>query len=135
MLPLQNFNGFSVANSAKFAKEISNIDIKDDEVMLTWVVSLFTAIPVDKAYDYISNKLVKDDTLSSRTNLDSNEIISPLHFVFVFIFWAKLWFKFIASPVLFVNNSFILKIQWLTLNWQMVKWPKAYRPVRNIMRK
>ena len=45
------------------------------------VVSLFTAIPVDKACDHISNKLLKDDTLSSRTSLDSNEIISLLNFV------------------------------------------------------
>ena len=45
------------------------------------VVSLFTAIPVDKACDHKSNKLLKDDTLSSRTSLDSNEIISLLNFV------------------------------------------------------
>ena len=73
--PLQNCNGFSVPNSAKFAEEISNVDIQDDEVMLSFdVVSLFTSIPVDKACNYISNKLLKDDKLSSRTSLDSNEI-------------------------------------------------------------
>ena len=80
--PLQNRNGFSVPNSAKFAEEISYVDIQDDEVMLSFdVVSLFTAIPVDKACDYISNKLLYDNTLSSRASLDSNEIISLLHFV------------------------------------------------------
>ena len=47
-------------------------------------VSLFTAIPIDKACDYITNKLLKDDTLSSRTSLNSNEIISLLHFVLSF---------------------------------------------------
>ena len=48
--PLQNCNGFSVPNSAKFVEEISNIDIQHDEVILSFdVVSLFTAIPVDKA--------------------------------------------------------------------------------------
>ena len=45
------------------------------------VVSLFTAIPVDKACDYISIKLLKDDILSSRTSLDNNEIISLLNVV------------------------------------------------------
>ena len=41
--PLQNGNGFSTPNSAKFAEEISNVDIQDDEVMLSFdVVSLFT---------------------------------------------------------------------------------------------
>ena len=80
--PLQNGNGFSTPNSAKFAEEISNVDIQDDEVMLSFdVVSLFTAIPVDKACDYIHEKLLKDETLSSRTSLDSNEIISLLNFV------------------------------------------------------
>ena len=72
----------SVPKSAKLAEKISNVDIQDDEVMLSFdVVSLFTAIPVDKACDYISNKLLNDNTLSSRTSLDSNEIISLLHFV------------------------------------------------------
>ncbi|XP_068691404.1 uncharacterized protein [Montipora foliosa] len=80
--PLQNSNGFSVPNSAKFAEQISNVDIQDDEVMLSFdVVSLFTVIPVDKACDYISNKLLKDNSLPSRTSLDSNEIISLLKFI------------------------------------------------------
>ena len=65
--PLQNGNGFSTPNSAKFAEEISNVDIQDDEVMLSFdVVSLFTAIPVDKACDYIHKKLLKDETLHAR---------------------------------------------------------------------
>ena len=45
------------------------------------VVSVSTAIPVDKACDYMSNKPLKDDKLSLRTSLDSNEIISLVHFV------------------------------------------------------
>ena len=49
LTPLQNGNGFSVPNSSKFADEISNIDIQDDKIMLSFdVVSLFTAIPVKK---------------------------------------------------------------------------------------
>ena len=79
--PLQNCNGFSVPNSSKFAEEISNVDIQDDEIMLSFdVVSLFTAIPVDKACEYIRNKLPHDKLLSSRTNLDT-DIISLLNFV------------------------------------------------------
>ena len=42
------------------------------------VVSLFTAIPVDKACDYIKIKLEQDASLPSRTNLDINDIISLL---------------------------------------------------------
>ena len=44
------------------------------------VVSLFTAIPVDKACDYIRKKLDEDTTLNSRTKLNTDEIISLLEF-------------------------------------------------------
>ena len=45
------------------------------------VVSLFTAIPVDKACDYIREKLEDDSSLHSRTKLDIEDIISLLNFV------------------------------------------------------
>ena len=44
------------------------------------VVSLFTAIPVDKACVYIRKKLDEDTTLHSRTKLTTDEIISLLEF-------------------------------------------------------
>ena len=75
--PLQNANGFSVLNSSKFADEISNINIQDDEIMLSFdVVSLFIAIPVKKACEYIQSKLECDDSLCLRTNRDTSDIIS-----------------------------------------------------------
>ncbi|XP_068737985.1 uncharacterized protein [Montipora capricornis] len=81
LTPLQNGNGFSVPNSSKFVDEISNIDIQDDEIMLSFdVVSLFTAIPVKKACDYIKNKLDCDESLHLRTKLDTTDIISLLNF-------------------------------------------------------
>ncbi|KAL9982212.1 hypothetical protein ACROYT_G011025 [Oculina patagonica] len=79
--PLQNRNGYSVANSLQFSKEVSDIKIDENEVLVSFdVVSLFTAIPVDKACIYIKNKLEQDASLSSRTNLDINDIISLLQF-------------------------------------------------------
>lgn len=78
---LQNRNGYSVANSLQFSKEISDIKIDENEVLVSFdVVSLFTAIPVDKACDYIKIKLEQDASLPSRTNLDINDIISLLQF-------------------------------------------------------
>ena len=77
-----NGNGFSVPNASKFVDEISNIDIQDDEIMLSFdVVSLFTAIPVKKACDYIQTKLDCDESLHLPTNLDTTDIISLLNFV------------------------------------------------------
>ena len=79
--PIQN-NGFAVRNSIQYAKEINDIAIADDEVMVSFdVVSLFTAVPVQKACDYILKKLEGDNTLSSRTNLDIDDIISLLSYI------------------------------------------------------
>ena len=70
LAPIQNRNGFSVTNSQEFSNEIADINIQDDETMVSFdVVSLFTAIPVDKACDYIRKKLEDDLSLHSRTNL------------------------------------------------------------------
>ena len=79
---IQNGNGFSVANSQQFSNEIADVIIQDDETMVSFdVVSLFTAIPVDKACDYIRKKLEDDSSLHSRTKLDIEDIISLLNFV------------------------------------------------------
>lgn len=79
--PIQNHNGYSVLNSSQFAKEVANMEISDDEVMVSFdVVSLFTAIPVNKACEYIRSKLNNDNTLRSRTILSTDDIISLLDF-------------------------------------------------------
>ena len=58
------------------------MEILDDEIMVSFdVASLFTAIPVQKACAYIRNKLEDDDTLQSRTNLTTDDVISLLEFV------------------------------------------------------
>ena len=81
LLPIQNLYGYSVLNSSQFAKEVANMEISDDEVMVSFdVVSLFTAIPVNKACEYIWNKLNNDNTLHLRTRLNTDDIISLLEF-------------------------------------------------------
>ena len=76
---IQNRNGFSVANSQEFSNELVDVNIQDDEIMVSFdVVSLFTAIPVDKACDYIRKKLEDDSSLHSRTKLDIEDILSLL---------------------------------------------------------
>ncbi len=79
--PLQNDNGYSVKNSNEFAKKLSQTHIDDDEVMVSFdVVSLFTAIPVDRACEHIRNKLIRDETLQHRTKLSIDDIIRLLRF-------------------------------------------------------
>ena len=81
LTPIQNLNGYSVSNSMDFTKQVANQEIADDEVMVSFdVVSLFTAIPVDKACDYIRKKLDEDTTLNLRTTLNTDKIISLLEF-------------------------------------------------------
>ena len=81
LTPIQNHNVYSVLNSSRFAKEVANMEISDDEVMVSFdVVSLFTAIPVNKACEYIRSKLNNDNTLRSRTSLSTDDIISLLEF-------------------------------------------------------
>ena len=80
--PIQNLNGYSVLNSSQFANEVANMEISDDEVMVSFdVVSLFTAIPVNKACAYIRDKLNNDNTLHLRTSLNTDDIISLLEFI------------------------------------------------------
>ena len=81
LTPIQNLNGYSVSNSMDFTKQVANQEIAEDEVMVSFdVVSLFTAMPVDKACVYIRKKLDEDTTLHSRTKLTTDEIISLLEF-------------------------------------------------------
>ena len=80
--PIQNLNGYSVLNSSQFANEVANMEISDDEVMVSFdVVSLFTTIPVNKACAYIRDKLNNDNTLHLRTSLNTDDIISLLEFI------------------------------------------------------
>ena len=81
--PLQNKNGLAVENSREFVREIAGTEIAEDEVMVSFdVISLFTAIPIQKACDYIKEKLEQNSTLSQRTHLEIDDIVSLLNFVF-----------------------------------------------------
>lgn len=82
LAPIQNSNGYSVQNSSQFAEEIAGMQISDDESRSPLdVVSLFTAIPVKKACSYIKEKLLQDQSLSNRTDLDVSDIVILLEYV------------------------------------------------------
>ena len=61
---------------------MTDVTIDEDETVISFdVVSLFTAIPVDKACGYIRTKLEHDTSLIERTQLDVDDIIRLLTFV------------------------------------------------------
>ena len=61
---------------------MTDITIDADKTMVSLdVVSLFTAIPVNKACTYIRTKLEHDTSLANRTQLDIDDIIRLLTFV------------------------------------------------------
>ena len=73
--PLQN------NNSTEFTEKLHGTKIDEDEIMVSFeVTSLFTAIPVDRACEFIRNKLNKDKTLKHRTKLSIDDIIKLLRF-------------------------------------------------------
>ena len=81
LVPIQNCNGYSVSNSLEFADQVASLEISNHEAMVSCdVVPLFTAIPVEKACEYIRKKLKEDTTLHLGTNLTIDEMISLLDF-------------------------------------------------------
>ena len=59
----------------------SSFKIDEDEIMVSFYITpLFTAIPVDRACEFIRNKLNKDKTLKHRTKLSIDDIIKLLRF-------------------------------------------------------
>ena len=98
------------------------------------VISLFTAIPVQKACDYIKEKLEQDNTLSQRTHLEIDDIVSLLNFVLsnnYFVFEGQTYkqihgcaMRSPVSPV--VANISIEKIEETTIETTSVP-PKTWK--------
>ena len=90
------------------------MEITNEEVMVSFeVVSLFTAIPVNKACSYIRNKLDKDITLHSSTNLITDDIISLLEFVL-----SNNYFVFIMIAFINKSREALLVRWWRTSAWK-----------------
>ena len=105
--PLQNHNSFSVINSTQFKNDMTDITVDEDETMVSFdVLSLFTAIPVDKACAYIRTKLEHDTSLTERTQLDIDDIIRLLTFVLSknFVVHNNTTYKQIHGCVTVVTN-------------------------------
>ena len=57
-------NNYSVRNSREFAEYVKNCHVQKNEIFVSFgVVSLFTSVPVDKAFDLVLKLLSSDDAL------------------------------------------------------------------------
>jgi hypothetical protein len=100
------------------------------------VVSLFTAIPVEKTCEHIRNKLLKDATLQQRTNLTIDDIIKLLRFTLSNSFsnYNKQTYKQIhgcaVSPI--VANLCLEVIEELALAQAIIPPKKWFRYVDDV---
>ena len=68
-------NNYSVRNSREFVKYVKNCHVQKKGIFESFdVVSLFTSVPVDKAFDFVLELLSSDDALPSRTSLSISDI-------------------------------------------------------------
>ena len=75
LTPLAGSTSSFVKNSSEFAQQVRNIDLQQDETLISFdVVSLFTRVPIDDALQTISTRLTQDDTLEDRTAIPIPDI-------------------------------------------------------------
>ena len=73
---------YHVLNSKDFVEDITKVKIGQGEIFNSHdVVSLFTKTPIRDALQIIRKRLLEDNTLSSRTKLSVDDIISLLEFI------------------------------------------------------
>jgi retron-type reverse transcriptase len=104
------------------------------------VVSLFTAIPVDRACEHIRNKLTKDKTLQDRTKLSIDDIIKLLRFTLSnsYFIYNKQRYKqvhgcAIGSPVSpIVANLCMEEIEDLALSQSTLSPKKWFRYIDDV---
>ena len=79
---LVNETEYSVKNAKQFAEFVSNQEVADDELVVSFdVVSLFTSIPIDMAIDVIQQKLEGSDDWRNHTQLTKDQILDLLSFL------------------------------------------------------
>ena len=96
-------NRFSAKNSIDFIDRIKDVVIEDDDILVSFdVVSLFTSVPVDCAIKCIFDLLVVDDSLPTRTQLNTHDIKTGLKICSnstVFSFQNVLYRQMFGTPM------------------------------------
>jgi len=123
--PLVGQSPHHIVNSQHFAETIKGQRVEPDEVLRSYdVTALFTSVPVDKALDIISQRLVTDTTLRQRSSLKPSHVISLLkvcldctYFVYNGVFYRQVHGAAMGSPVSpIVCNLFMEHLEQLAIN-------------------
>ena len=75
-----NETEYSVKNARQFAEFVSNQEVAEDELVVSFdVISLFTSIPIAMAIDVLQRKLEGSDDWKNRTQLHEDEVRTTRH--------------------------------------------------------
>ena len=115
--PLVGKTEHHVRNSFDFAKFIASQTVEIDELLVSFdVVSLFTKIPTQLATKVAHQRLQDDTSLSNRTSLTPNEIVSLLElcldatfFAFCETFYQQIHGTAMGSPVSVVVADLVME--------------------------
>jgi retron-type reverse transcriptase len=134
--PLVGKNGYALKNSAELVEQLSQCKLDEADVMVLYdVTSLFTRVPVDRSLDVIFDKLNKDNTLDSRTNMSPSQVhdllaicLKTTYFMFDGTIYAQVEGAAMGSPVSpIVANLFMEwfeKLAIRTFPYEIVIWKR-----------
>ena len=78
--PLTGKTSSFVKNAPHFVEKVNKLKVPDSTIMVNFdVKSLFTNVPILEALHVIRRQLESDDTLSSRSTMNTSSIIELLH--------------------------------------------------------
>ena len=81
LAPLIGNTENTVKNSKEFVELVSDLEIQDDEVMISYdVEALYTSLPINSVLEIARKKLEEDATLDKRTSLKVDDIIKLLEY-------------------------------------------------------
>ena len=114
--PLVGNSERHVCNSTNFAKFITTQTLEEDEVLVSFdVVSLFTKIPTNLAFQVARQRLQEDSSLPERTSLTPSEIVSLLElclnatFAFRNTYYQQIHGTAMGSPVSIVAADLVME--------------------------
>ena len=82
MKHLANATEYSVKNAKQFAEFISNQEVADDELVVSFdVISLFTSITIGMAIDIVQRKLEGSDDWKNQSQLAKDQFLDLLSFL------------------------------------------------------